>query len=281
MANSINKLIDDKIIKRGKIGMLIRLDDIHVQEGFNPRVEDERSRVADDELFDHLYQGKPIPPLEVRPRDEGGVFIIEGHRRHRAFMRCREAGKPVEWIPIIPFTGNNIERIARIMNSNSQLPLTPYEQSRVVKELAGFNLLPDEIALLVGKSRTTVDKLLAFSQANHDVQTLVKEGSVAVDAAIDRVKEHGEAAGEVLADDVAKAKAAGKKKVTKSFIAPQFSATRARRLCELLYDAANMTREEGDILLLSPGTRVEINTILNEYRQQHPQVFDDAEQEDK
>lgn len=220
MASSINKLIDDKIIKRGKIGLLIRLDDIHVQEGFNPRVEDERSRVADDELFNHLYQGKTVPPLEVRPRDDGGVFVIEGHRRHRAFMRCRESGKPVEWIPIIPFTGNNIERIARIMNSNSQLPLTPYEQSRVVKELAGFNLLPDEIALLVGKSRTTVDKLLAFSQANHDVQTLVKEGSVAVDAAVDRVKEHGEAAGEVLAGDVAKAKAAGKKKVTKSFIAP-------------------------------------------------------------
>lgn len=270
MANSINKLIDDKIIKRGKIGMLIRLDDIHIQEGFNKRIEDDRTRAADDELFNHLFQGKTIPSLEVRPRDDGGVFLVEGHRRHRAFLRCREAGKPVEWIPITPFTGNDVERIARIMNSNSQLALTPYEQSLVVKELAGFNLPPDEIALLVGKSRATVDKLLALSQANHDVQTLVREGSVAVDAAVDRVKEHGEAAGKILAGDVEKAKKAGKKKVTKSFIAPQFSATRARRLCELLYDAANMTREEGDVLLLSPGTRVEINTILNEYRQQNP-----------
>lgn len=60
------------------------------------------------------------------------------------------------------------------MNSNSQLALTPYEQSQVVKELAGFNLSPDEIAGLVGKSRATVDKLLALTQANHDVQTLVK-----------------------------------------------------------------------------------------------------------
>ena len=33
-----------------------------------------------------------------------------------------------------------------------------------------------------------------------------------------------------------------------------------------------MVREEGDVLLLLPGTREEINTILNEYRQQHPQV---------
>ncbi|HCU0428864.1 chromosome partitioning protein ParB [Serratia marcescens] len=281
MANSINKLIDDKIIKRGKNGLLIRLKDIHVQEGFNKRIESEHSRAADDELFNHIAQGKPIPPLEVWPRDEGGVSIVEGHRRHRAFLRCRDAGKPVEWIPIIPFTGNDVERVARIMNSNSQLPLTPYEQSLVVKELAGFNLSPNEIAALVGKSRPTVDKLLAFSQANHDVQTLVKEGSVAVDAAVDRVKEHGESAGKVLAVDVEKAKAVGKKKVTKSFITPKFSATRARRLCELLYDAAPMVREEGDVLLLLPGTKEEINTILNEYRQQHPQTFDDEERGDK
>ncbi len=233
MANSINKLIDDKIIKRGKNGLLIRLDDIHIREGFNKREEDERTQAADDELFNYLSQGKPVPPLEVKPRDDGGVFIVEGHRRHRAFLRCREAGKPVEWIPIIPFTGSDIECIARIMNSNSQLALTPYEQSRVVKELAGFNLSPDKIASLVGKSRTTVDKLLALTQANHDVQTLVKDGAVAVDAAVERVKEHGEQAGKVLAGDVEKAKAAGKKKVTKSFITPKFSATRARRLCEL------------------------------------------------
>ncbi|CAI2459477.1 MULTISPECIES: ParB/RepB/Spo0J family partition protein [Serratia] len=266
MANSINKLIDDKIIKRGKNGLLIRLDDIHVQEGFNKRVEDERTLSADDDLFNHLSAGKPVPPLEVRPRDEGGVWIVEGHRRHRAYIRCRDAGKPAEWIAIMPFTGSDVERIARIMNSNSQLALTPYEQSRVVKELAGFNLSPDEIATLVGKSRTTVDKLLALSQTNHDVQTLVKDGAVAVDAALERVKVHGDSAGKILANDVEKARTQGKKKVTKSVINREFSAKKARRLCELLYDAAPMTREEGDVLLLAKGTREEINAILNDYR---------------
>ncbi|HBK4790583.1 TPA: chromosome partitioning protein ParB [Serratia marcescens] len=266
MANSINKLIDDKIIKRGKNGLLIRLDDIHVQEGFNKRVEDERTLAADDDLFNHLSAGKPVPPLEVRPRDEGGVWIVEGHRRHRAYIRCRDAGKPAEWIAIMPFTGSDVERIARIMNSNSQLALTPYEQSRVVKELAGFNLSPDEIATLVGKSRTTVDKLMALSQTNHDVQTLVKDGAVAVDAALERVKVHGDSAGKILANDVEKARTQGKKKVTKSVINREFSAKKARRLCELLYDAAPMTREEGDVLLLAKGTREEINAILNDYR---------------
>lgn len=57
-----------------------------------------------------------------------------------------------------------------------------------------------------------MDKLLALSQTNHDVQTLVKDGSVAVDAALERVKEHGESAGKVLANDVEKARVQGKKK---------------------------------------------------------------------
>ncbi|WP_273854442.1 chromosome partitioning protein ParB [Serratia liquefaciens] len=277
MANSFKQMFNNGTIKRPDGRMTIQLDDIHVQEGFNKRVENEHTQAEDEKLFQHLMKGKPVPPIEVRVRDEGGVWVVEGHRRRRAYSRCRDAGKPVERIQIIPFTGNDVERIARIMNSNTQLPLSPYEQSLVVKELAGFNLSPDEIAALVGKSRATVDKLLAFSQANHDVQTLVREGSVAVDAAVDRVKEHGEAAGKVLAGDVEKAKKAGKKKVTKSFITPLFSATRARRLCELLYDAAPMLREEGDVLLLTPGTREEINKILNEYRQQNPaqEVSDD------
>ena len=270
MANSFKQMAKDGTIKRPDGRMTMNLDDIHVQKGFNKRVENEQTLAEDEKLFQHLMSGKPVPPLEVRVRDEGGVWVVEGHRRRRAYSRCRDAGKPVERIQIIPFTGNDVERIARIMNSNTQLPLSPYEQSLVVKELAGFNLSPDEIATLVGKSRATVDKLLAFSQANHDVQSLVREGSVAVDAAVDRVKEHGEAAGKVLAVDVEKAKKAGKKKVTKSFITPLFSATRARRLCELLYDASPMLREEGDVLLLSPGTREEINKILNEYRQQNP-----------
>lgn len=124
----------------------------------------------------------------------------------------------------------DVERIARIMNSNTQLPLSPYEQSLVVKELAGFNLSPDEIAALVGKSRATVDKLLAFSQANHDVQTLVREGSVAVDAAVDRVKEHGEAAEKVLAVDVEKAKKAGKRRSPSPLSLP-YSAPPAHEDC--------------------------------------------------
>ncbi len=266
MANSFKQMKNNGTLKRTDSGMFIKLADIHVQEGFNKRVDDDRTQAADDDLFNHLSSGKPVPPLEVRPRDDGGVWIVEGHRRHRAYLRCRDAGKPVEWIAILPFTGSDIERIARIMNSNSQLALTPYEQSQVVKELAGFNLSPDEIAALVGKSRATVDKLLALTQANHDVQTLVKDGAVAVDAAVERVKEHGDQAGKVLAGDVEKAKAAGKNKVTKSFIAPKFSAPKSRKLVTLLAQAEVREIDGNTAYILPAGTQLDVLAILDEYR---------------
>ncbi|HGM5435526.1 chromosome partitioning protein ParB [Serratia sp. SRS-8-S-2018] len=266
MANSFKQMAKDGTIKRPDGRMTMRIDDIYVEEGFNKRIESEQTKDDDERLFQHLMKGRPVPPLEVRVRDEGGVWIVEGHRRHRAYVRCREAGKPVDRIQIIPFIGNDVERIARIMNSNTQLPLSPYEQSLVVKELAGFNLTPDEIASLVGKSRATVDKLLALTQANHDVQTLVKDGAVAVDAAVERVKEHGEQAGKVLAGDVEKAKAAGKKKVTKSFIAPKFSAPKSRKLVTLLAQA-EVREIDGQIAYILPaGTQLDVLAILDEYR---------------
>lgn len=234
MSNSFKKMTTSGVIKRLHSGMFIRLEDIHVKDGFNKRENDERTQQADDELFEFLAAGGRVPALEVIPRDEGGVWIVEGHRRRRCYQRCRDAGKPVEFISIVPFEGNDVDRVARIMTSNNQLPLTPIEQAAVVKELAAFNLTKQEIAQKVNKSLPTIEKLFTLAMANNDVQQSVKSGAVSLDVAVDRVKEHGEKAGEVLEQDVATAAAAGKKKVTRSVIAPEISVKKARRLVELV-----------------------------------------------
>lgn len=263
MANSFKQMLKNGTIKRRDSGMFIKLENIHVQQGFNKRVDDERTQLADDELFQYILTGGTVPPIEVRPRDDGGVWVVEGHRRTAAFRRIQDDGKPLEWIAIVPFTGSDVERVARIMTSNNQLPLTQFEQSLVVKELAAFNLTPDEIAKLIHKSRATVDKLLILSTSNHDVQQMVKSGEVAMDVAVDRVKEHGESAGDVLQEDVKRAKAQGRKKVTRSVTGGQFSATRARRLVELLSDAE--MEGDGRTLVLRDGIGEEVMKIINEY----------------
>lgn len=248
MANSFKQMIKTGVIKRTDSGMFISLDDIHVKDGFNKRDDDERTRAADDDLFNYLSNGGTVPPLECIARDEGGVWVVEGHRRRRGYSRCRDAGKPVDRIQIMPFVGNDVQRLARIMTSNNQLPLSPLEQASVVQEMAStFNLSTSEIAKLVHKSAPTVEKLLALSTANHDVQQVVKTGEVSVTVAVNRVKEHGEKAGEVLQKDVATAKAMGAKKVTKRVVSPEISVKKARRLVELM--ALASITDEGVITL--------------------------------
>lgn len=235
-ANSFKQMIKAGEIKRTDSGMFISLNDIHVKHGFNKRDDaDERTLKADDDLFQFLMNGGTVPPLEVVARDEGGVWVVEGHRRRRCYERCREAGKPVERIHIVPFVGNDVQRLARIMTSNNQLPLSSVEQAAVVQELATtFNLTTSEISKLVHKSIPTVENLLTLSTASHSVQQKVKSGAVSVDVAVDRVKEHGENAEQVLKKDEERAAAVGKKKVTRSVITPEISVKKARRLVELI-----------------------------------------------
>ena len=238
-ANSFKQMSRDGTIKRTDTGMFISLEHIHVREGFNKREDDERTRQADDDLFNYLMNGGTVPPLEVIARDEGGVWVVEGHRRRRCYARCAEAGKPVDRIHIMPFNGNNVQRLARIMTSNNQLPLSDIEQAAVIQELHNaFNQTTSEIARLVNKSVATVEKLLLLSTANHDVQQEVKSGAVSVDVAVDRVIEYGEKAGEVLQHDKAVAAAQGKTKVTRSSIAPELSIKSARRFVDLMAQAS-------------------------------------------
>ncbi|MEM5488257.1 chromosome partitioning protein ParB [Enterobacter cloacae] len=264
MANSFRLMRNQKVISRID-GHLMHLDDIHIKPGFNKRLDDERTRKADDELFLFLMNGGAVPALEVTPRDEGGVWVVEGHRRHRCFERCREAGKPVNKIQVVPFIGDDKERLARILTSNNQLSLSELEQAAVVKELASaFNQSVAEIAALVNKSEPTVRNLLTLAGANHDVKQKVQAGEVTAGAAIERVKEFGEKAGKVLEQDKAVAAAAGKKKVTRSVIAPEISVKKARRLVELITLAGI---NESGAITLSGELLNEVVEIINEQRE--------------
>lgn len=147
--------------------------------------------------------------------------------------------------------------------AGNQLPLTPTEQAAVIRDFAPFNLSAAEIAKLVHKSIPTVENLLTLNAANHDVQEAVKAGEVSVSVAVERVKEFGEKAGEVLEQDKAAAAAAGRKKVTKSFIAPEISVKKARRAVELL--ALALISEEG-VITLEGLALAEVLEIIDEQK---------------
>ena len=226
--NSFKNMINTKVIKRTDTGMFIRIEDLHIKPGFNKRNEDERWARANEETYEFMKAGGKVPALEVVPRDEGGVWIVEGARRTRTYRRLDAEGilprvpskddpNVLEaWIAITPFVGNDVDRVARIWTSNNQLELTQYEQAMVVKELAAFGLTPVEIAQKVSKKRQHIDFLLILAYANHDVQTLVQTGAVAADVAVDMVRKHGERAGKLLQGEGQKATEQGKTKSAKT-----------------------------------------------------------------
>lgn len=226
-AKSFKQMIADKEIKRAD-AMKARYEDLYVEPGFNLRAEiesltgDERQDAEDDEesLFQHIMAGGQIPDLEVRPRADGGVWIVDGHRRHRNIGRAIAAGAPLQdkdgvvWINIKPFTGNDADRVARIITSQRNRKLSPLELATGYKRLIAFGWTVDQVAKTVGKTRQHVDQMLTLSSANSDVLKMVEAGTVAPATAVEMVRKHGEGAGAVLTEELGKAQAQGKAKVT-------------------------------------------------------------------
>jgi ParB family chromosome partitioning protein len=211
---TFKSLIKDGTAKRAD-AMKFRIEDIHEEPGFNLRREGEDLDASIDALAAHIAQGGMVPPLEVRPREAGGVFVVDGHRRRRAFLKVADSirdGNGELWLPVVAFTGNDADRIARIMTSAEGRSLAPLEVAEGYKRLVALNWTAEQIAQRVGKTRQHVDQLLILANANADVHALVADGKIAASTAIDAARKHGENAGAVLREAVDKAADQGKGK---------------------------------------------------------------------
>lgn len=215
---SFKTMILDKTIKRAD-AMKIQYHRIHVAPDFNPRDLDDFYETDIQELLAHILAGGTLPPLEVIAMADGsGVELVDGHRRFDAMGRAIAQGFPIEWVSIVAFQGNKIDRLARVYTSNKNSPLRPLEAARGFKRFRGAGLDSAEIAALVHCSRTHVENYLVLADAERDVQELVRSCMVSAEVAIDAVRRLGANAGDFLTGKVDQAKAAGKTKVTASTI---------------------------------------------------------------
>ncbi|MNX49444.1 hypothetical protein D3C86_800470 [compost metagenome] len=215
---SFKTMIKDGTIKRAD-AMKVRYSSIVIQDAFNLRELDSESEAGIEALTSYILDGGPLPPLEVVAMPDGsGVEVVDGHRRHEAYGRAIARGAPIEWISVIGFSGNEIERQARIYTSNEGVKLRPMEAARGFKRFRGMGLDSDEIATVVHCSRTHVENYLVLADAERQVQDLVRQGEVSAEVAIETVRKLGAKAGEFLAGKVGQAKASGKSRVTASTI---------------------------------------------------------------
>lgn len=194
----------------------IQLEDLHIEPGFNLRdpLELDENGMTFEESVVHLAglikQGLKLPALEVRPRQEGGVWIVEGERRTRAWRWLDERGELPRtpnkndpsvmefWVLVENFEGNDADRTARIMTSNQRRELRPIELGRGYLRLKGFGWTVDQIATKMGRGVPHVKDMLELACANTDVQELVRQQVVKPTTAIKTVRQHGDNAGQVL-----------------------------------------------------------------------------------
>jgi len=213
---SFKQMIRDGEVKRAD-AMKVRIEDIHEEPGFNLRIDGPELRESIDALAAYIADGGIVPPLEVRPREKGGVFVVDGHRRRRAYLkiadRIRDANGEL-WVSVVAFTGNDAERVARVITSAEGRSLSLLEVAEGYRRLTAFGWTPEQIARKVGKTRQHVEQALILANANSDVHRLVASGKVSATTAIEAVRKHGEKAGDVLAGAVNKAEKAGKRKAT-------------------------------------------------------------------
>lgn len=241
---------------------LVPLTELYVEPGYNVR-EIDQAHV--EEFRDAFIAGEFVPPLAVQVTDKG-IKIIDGHHRYHGAVMATEEGHEIARLECKDFSGSEADRIAFMVTSSQGKALAPLERAAAYQRLINQGWTPAEVAKKVKRSAADVDQHLQLLDCSDGLIAMVKSGEVAPTTAVALSRQHGTQAETVAQAQMAKAKAAGKSKLTKSDAIPQFSARKARRLVELLVDAEFYRSEEGDYLLLYMGTSEEINRIIAEYR---------------
>ncbi|RKR53195.1 hypothetical protein C7387_4335 [Yokenella regensburgei] len=231
---------------------LVLLAEIYVEPGFNVR-EIDQAHV--EEFRDAFIAGEYVPPLAVQVT-EHGVKIIDGHHRYYGALAAQEYGTEIPRLECKDFVGSDADRIAFMVTSSQGKPLTPLERAAAYQRLINQGWEPGEIAKKVKRSVADVDHHLQLLTCGDELIGMVRTGEVAATTAVALSREHGPQASSVAIEQMRKAKAAGKKKLTHSVAIPQFNAGKAREFIQIIADI------EWDITIPDNAEK-----ILTEYRE--------------
>lgn len=243
---------------------MVPVEEIYLEEGTNIRpVYPEHAEYMRDCWID----GSDLPPLSVVVT-ERGVMVIDGQHRFVGAKLAIDMGHPIPRIECKDFVGTELDKLAHMAKSSQGKPITPLQRAGAYNRAKRQGHTTAEIAKAFGRSVADVEAHLQLLSSGDVLIGMVESGEVAATTAVALSREHGPKAGTIAAEGLAKAKASGKKKLTRSAAMPQFSAARARRLVELLKDAALLQdTPDFDYFKLPPGVAVEVISILQEYEQ--------------
>lgn len=240
---------------------MVPFDELYLEPGDNIR---ELNVAWAEHMRDLWIAGADLPALTVTVTEKG-VRVDDGQHRLVGAGMAIAAGTDIPRIECKDFVGTELERLAHQAGSNDSLQITPIQRATQYNRARKRGYEIAEIAKAFHRSVSDIESHLQLLSAGPEIIGMVESGEMASTTAVALTREYGPQAGTVATEQMAKAKAAGKKKLTKSAAMQQFSTKKARRLVELM--AAFEFSDDGykapdEIYLEAMG-------ILAEYREKH------------
>lgn len=242
---------------------MVPFEELYLEPGDNIRPLNQEWA---EHMRDLWIAGADLPALTVEVTEKG-VKITDGQHRYIGAGLARDAGTSILRIECKDFIGTELERLAHQDGSNNSLPLTPIQRAQQYNRAKNLGYTVAEIAGAFHRSASDIETHLQLLSSGDVLISMVESGEVAATTAVALSREHGPKAGSVATAELAKAKASGKKKLTKSAAMKQFSAVKARRLAELLCDSNLFVVAGNHALSLPEGVESEVVKILAEYKE--------------
>jgi hypothetical protein len=187
------------------------------EDGFNLRYYEDPKVIAHIEAFCESYMAdRYVPPMVVRALADGRIVVIEGHCRRRGVRLAIARGAKIPLVSVIPFRGNDIERVEVMLRSAQGLKLELLDIARGYLRLLQMGFKPADIAASQSKTQARVEQLLTLATASNEIHDLVRAGSVSADIAIEAIRTHGGQAATILTQKLEVAKQEGRQRVTKT-----------------------------------------------------------------
>lgn len=189
------------------------------EDGFNARQEGPELTEYICALADYIQQNGVPGILDVYVKGDD-VIVVDGHCRRRAAIMAMDRGAELKGVRcnVLDRYLSDIDRTARLVTANQGRPLSPLEQSDIIKRLRVFGLSNKEIAGKIGKSEATVSNLLALGGAPAEVRQMVVDKKVTATTVVQTIRKDGEKAADSLRDGVSRAAADGKSRASKTYV---------------------------------------------------------------
>lgn len=163
-------LMDDEGIDGKAILLEIPIGEISPNPN-QPRVHFDEASLA--ELSDSIREVGVLQPVLVRPSESGGYVLVAGERRWRA---ARRAG--LATVPAVVRMSDDLSSVEQALVENlHREDLTPLEEAAAYQQLIeDFELTHEQVAIRVGKTRTTITNVLRLLSLPPVIQHLLADG---------------------------------------------------------------------------------------------------------